>query len=102
MDRVQKNPDFSKQTIAWNILVKSAKKNVPGMEYYDQWLSTEVPLLPLCKAYSIEAFVEANQPKPWVSTLSDDQRFPVFVLGFRIGKRTAQPSSTPDKEASPP
>ena len=98
-DNVHATPDFSKREVIWTVGLTSATKLTTGMNYYENQLNRSVPMK-VGKVYRLDQLFEPSQPRIWVVTLGDNQRFPVFALGFRISQEPTPPSPTPDKEAS--
>jgi hypothetical protein len=85
---VKITPDFSRKCVMWEIpSITAIKSGSQGAnEYSNNWIFFSVPLIPnfitlvenpVCPCFD-------NEPCLWVCTLNDDQRFPVFCIGFKI------------------
>jgi hypothetical protein len=109
--RVQIEPDFAKKTVHWKILLSAEAPNGQAFALQDNLVELTVPMTTrrgqsgeiVHPVFLLPFFYQENQPSPFVVTLDDDQRFPVFTLGFRIpDKESTQLSPTPNTAASPP
>jgi hypothetical protein len=88
---VKITPDFSRKYVRWEIpSITAIKSGLRGAnEYSNNWVVFSAPIIlnvrilvenPACPCFD-------NEPCLWVCTLGDDQRFPVFSLGFRISDK---------------
>lgn len=94
-------PNFSKGTVTWTIPLKgNPPAGQPGLRLEDSLARVEAPLTPKVATRVMRMhLMPGEQPELYVSTLSNDQRFPVFALGYRIPMPPSE--STPDMAASP-
>ena len=89
-DKMQFTADWSKVTIIPNFGTGEAKWEVPDVKSTNTSVHLQgysfgqdnVPLNPN-QFWIMQGLVFSGQPVPVMGTLSDNQRFPVFVLGFR-------------------
>ena len=81
--KVEIIPDFSKRTVRWNIPSLSSTTTAHHLQVLRQQTGGMYPL-DTKRIFAIKSMYVENEPLIWVGTLSDDQRFPIFVLGFRI------------------
>ena len=88
-DKTTINPDFATRTVSWQIINPSATKlrngkKVGSLNSDNVAFLQTVPLI-VGDYYPVRAVsLGANEPQIFVGTISDNQRIPVFVLGFRL------------------
>jgi hypothetical protein len=85
-DNVKIEPDFVAGTVKWTI---PAPISIVGTNINIQMKgnSAAVGVIPFKRDKIFSAgllYDSPNKPTLWIGTLSDDQRSPVFVIGFRI------------------
>jgi len=82
-ENVKITPDFARRTVTWTIPNISYSLPRTGLSGGRNAIENTFPLK-VGKAYKDPGFVILGEPATYVAALSDNQRFPVFVLGFRI------------------
>jgi len=80
-DKLRIIPDFIKKSVWWEI--PNLRSTNTKIQVHNGYIGQEVPI-DTKQFWVLQAIVFAGQPMLMVGTLSDDQRYPVFVLGFRI------------------
>jgi hypothetical protein len=82
-DKVKIDPDISAGKVAWTIPPISATGPHVNMKFINSPIhGTTSFKKEIVRARGM--FLGPNDPLPYVGILSDDQRHPVFVIGFRI------------------
>lgn len=79
-------PDVQNRVVQWNIPQNNITSLSPHVHIQGGSISMTSPFKTGLFVRSRVLFVP-NKPLLYIGTLSDDQRFPVFVIGFRIPEK---------------
>ncbi len=78
-------PDFLNRTVKWEIPVFSFNSETTSIHIQSDGRFRFEPTFPMkMRTAFVPMFYFKGEPSPHVACLSDNQRLPVFVLGFRI------------------